>query len=224
MLYDVSVTRTSIATLTIRVQADDPDNARGMALELAGNTDFTGCVVEYDFDADEVSEVKNDNAPDCDADDETAGEVNLASEEKCCPDLGEGTCALCPTVFPGVSDAVIDAGWLPSYFISEDECEGPVCPNCAEQFIVWDPKDGEPLLNLKGEYVSQWDGGIEVKSICTVDPRTRKIAIEHAADVEGLETMEREYVVLDGKEYEAANEDYRYEYTPEQQSQMFFWE
>jgi hypothetical protein len=39
-----------------------------------------------------------------------------------------------------------------------------------------------------------------------------------------LETLEREYVVLNGKEYPAANEEYRYEYTPGQQSQMFFWE
>ena len=192
---------------------------------MAGDTDFTGCVVEYDFDANEVTEVKNGNAPiSAGADDETTGEVNLASEEKRCPDLGDGTCALCPTVFPGVSDAVIDAGWVPSYWIGEEEQEGPVCPNCARQFLANDPQYGESVLCVKGEYVSQWDGGIEVKSICTVDPRTRKIAIEHAADVEGLETMEREYVLLNGKEYPAANEEYRYEYTPEQQSQMFFWE
>ena len=65
MLYDVNVTRTSTATLTIRVEADGPDSARGAALELAGDQDFSGCVVEYDFDANEVTEVKDENPPNC---------------------------------------------------------------------------------------------------------------------------------------------------------------
>src|SRR5208283_3316088 len=65
MLYDVSVTRTSTATLTIRVEADDPESARGAALDLAGDQDFTGCVIEFDFDANEVTEVTDENAPDC---------------------------------------------------------------------------------------------------------------------------------------------------------------
>ena len=231
MFFDVSVTRTSTASLTIRVEADDPDAAREKALELAGDQDYTGCVIEYDSDADDVTEVGDENAPGradetlpegYDVADETAGEVNLASEEKRCPDLGDGTCALCPTVFPGVSDETIDAGWLPSYWIGEEEQEGPVCPNCAKQFLVHDPQYGESVLNLKGEYVSRWDGGVEVKSPCTVDPRTRKISIKatHAVNVE---TLDREYVVLNGKEYAAANEEERDQFTPEEQSQMFFW-
>jgi len=233
MLYEVNVTRTSAASLTIRVEADDPESARGVALELAPNRDFSGCVVEYDFDADCAVEVKDDNSPDCtddtlpegnDVADETAGEVNLASQEARCPDLGDGTCALCPAPFPGVCDETIDAGWLPSYFVDDDECSGPVCPNCAAQFIVIDPKDGESILNRKGEYVSVWDSGVEVRSICTVDPRTRKIEIEHTADVEGLETMEREYVVLNGKEYPAANEEERFQYSADEQAGMFFYE
>src|SRR5208283_4245488 len=95
MLYDVSVTRTSTATLTIRVEADDMENARGAALELAGDTDFTGCVVKYDFDANDAVEVKDENSQsDCadealpegnDIADEMAHEVNLASEEARCP-------------------------------------------------------------------------------------------------------------------------------------------
>jgi hypothetical protein len=233
MFYDVSVTRTSTATRTIRVEADDMESARGAALELAGDQDYSGCVVEYDFDANEVTEVKDENTPDC-ADetmpegygvaDETAGDVNLASEEARCPDLGDGVCSICrKTPFPGVSDEVIDAGWIPSYFEGEDEYEGPVCPNCVAQFIR-DSEDGEWELRLKGEYVSVWDGGVEVRSICTVDPRTRKIVIEHVSGVEGLETMEREFVALNGEEYKAVNEEYRNEYTPEERSQMFFWE
>jgi hypothetical protein len=234
MFYDVSVTRTSTATRTIRVEADDMESARRAALELAGDQDCSGCVVEYDFDANEVVEVKDENAqPDCsdetmpegyDVADETAGEVNLASEEARCPDLGDGTCALCPTVFPGVSDAVIDAGWLPSYFINDDECSGPVCPTCAEQFIVYEPEYGEATLSLKGEYVSVWNGGVEVRSICTVDPRTRKIEIEHTANVDGLEKLDREYVVLNSKEYPAANQEERFQYSADEQAGMFFHE
>lgn len=138
--------------------------------------------------------------------------------------MGEGTCALCPTVFPGVSDAVIDAGWVPSYWIGEEEQEGPVCPNCARQFLVTDPEYGESVLCVKGEYVGVWDGGVEVRSICTVDPRTRKIEIEHTSDVEDLETMEREYVVLNGNEYPAANEEERIQYSADEQAGMFFYE
>jgi len=213
MLYDVSVCRTSTATRNIRVDAASAEEAEAKALEIAGDTDFTGCVVEYDFDVAGSTPVDGDGK-----DDEP--EPDLASEEKRCPDLSDGTCALCPAAFPGVSDETIDAGWLPSYFIGDEEQSGPVCPNCAAQFIVW--KD-EGELNVNGEYVSVWDGGVEVKSPCTVDPRSRKIEIEYAADVGGLETMEREYVVLNGTEYEAANEEYRYEFTPEQQARMFFW-
>lgn len=153
MLYEVNITRTSTATLTIRVEADDPDSAREVALELAPNRDFSGCVVEYDFDADGAVEVKDDNAPDCadetlpegyDVADETVGKVNLAWEEAMRPDLGDGTCTLCPALFPGVCDETIDAGWLPSYFVDDDECSGPVCPNCAAQFIVIDPRMASP--------------------------------------------------------------------------------
>ena len=223
MFYEVSVSRISTATLTIRVQADSPESARGAALELAGDQDYSGCVVEYDFDANTVTEVKVENASDfaneirpeyCDAADETTGEV--------LPETGEGTCALCPTVFPGVSDETIDAGWVPSYWIGEEEQEGPVCPNCAKQFLVTDPQYGESILCIKGEYTSVWDGGHEITSACTVDPYTRKIVIETTHD-DKVDVLDREFVVLNGMQYPAANEEERGEFTPEEQSQMFFW-
>jgi hypothetical protein len=224
MLYDVSVTRTSTATLTIRVVADDPENARGKALELAGDTDFMGCVVEYDFDANDAVEVKDESPPDCA--DETLLDGHDVADKKAHEVLPrtDETCALCPTVFPGVSDEIIDAGWVPSYWIGEEEQEGPVCPNCARQFLVTDPQYGESVLCVKGEYVSQWDGGVEVRAACVVAPRTRRTEIESTADVEGLETLEREYVVLNGKEYPAANEEERFQYSADEQAGMFFYE
>jgi len=224
MLYDVSVTRTSTASLTIRVEAVSREEAQEKAVQQAHDEDYTGCLIEYDFDADSAVEVADDNAPDradetlpegSDVADESAGEV--------APEAGDGTCALCPTVFPGISDA-IDAGWLPSYFINDDECSGPVCPNCAKQFLRPDPKDGEMVLNLKGTYISQWDGGIEVESPCTVNPRTRKITIERTVDVSGFETCERECVEINGVQYEACQEEERGSFSPEEQSQMFFWD
>ena len=152
---------------------------------------------------------------------ETAGEVNLTSEEKRCPDLSDGVCSICcKTRFPGVSDETIDAGWFPSYFEGQDECDGPVCPNCVKQFTV--EKDCETTLAVTGEYVTVWDGGVEVRTKCVCDPRTRKISIEATQDA-NVNVLDREYVLLNGTEYGAANEDYRHEYTPEEQSRMFFW-
>jgi len=136
--------------------------------------------------------------------------------------LGDGTCALCPTPFPGVSDETIDAGWVPSYFIGEEEQSGPVCPRCAEQFIVYDPKDGEATLVVDGEYVSVWDGGVEVRTKCVCGTHTREIHIEASQDV-NVEVLDREYVLLNGKEYKACNEEEWATYTAEQQSRMFFW-
>ena len=275
MRWNVTVTRTAVASLDVEVEAETRDEAESKAAEQAHDTDFTGCTVDYEFgvggavpvDGEEsdlppgyryldVGEIVKDTDKRWETPDQNPGmdeagmeaqwvevpsicigetvdnpreyireepEVDLASEEKRCPDLGDGTCALCPTVFPGVSDEIIDAGWVPSYWIGEEEQEGPVCPNCSKQFLVTDPQYGESVLNLRGEYLSQWDGGVEVKAPCTVDPRTRKVVIDRAAGVEGLETMEREYVLLNGKEYEAANEEERHEFTPEEQSRMFFW-
>lgn len=216
MRWKVSVTRIATASRDIEVEAETREEAETKAEEQACNEDFTCCVNEYEFGVDGVTPL--------DGEDEDGGEPSpdLTSEENRCPDLGDKVCSVCcKTPFPGVSQEVIDAGWLPEYFEGEEECDGPVCPQCSEQFIR--EVEGEWALLIDGEYVSQWDGGVEVKSPCTVDPRTRKVVIEHASGVEGLETMEREYVVLNGTEYEAANEEERYEFTPEQQSRMFFW-
>ena len=50
MLYDVNVSRISTATKTVRVEADSRDEAEGKAVEQAHDEEFTGCVVEYDFE------------------------------------------------------------------------------------------------------------------------------------------------------------------------------
>ena len=50
MLYDVNVSRLSTATMTIRVEAGSPEEAEEKAVEQAHDTDFGGCVVDYDFE------------------------------------------------------------------------------------------------------------------------------------------------------------------------------
>ncbi len=136
---------------------------------------------------------------------------------------GDEKCAICNTsIMPDDLNAAIDAGWLPSYFIGDDEQSGPVCPRCDEQFLVRD-EGGESVLQVDGEYVSVWDGGTEVVSQCTVDPRTREVHIHHSEDRPELQTLDREYVRLNGKEYAACHEDAWADCTAEEQSQMFWW-
>ena len=135
-------------------------------------------------------------------------------------------CALCPAVMPDDLNQAIDLGWIPSYWDGEVSCDGPVCPDCLEKYLTLDHESGELVLKeLRGEYVSVWEAGDEYRSACTINIRTRTIEIEQTHDASEEDGMlMREYVVLDGKEYKAANADSRDEYTAKEQSQMFFWE
>jgi hypothetical protein len=58
MFYDVNVSRISTATLPLRIEADSPEEAAAKACEMAGDVDFGGCVVDYDFEASGVTEVQ----------------------------------------------------------------------------------------------------------------------------------------------------------------------
>ena len=59
MLHDVSVSRISTATKTIRVEADTKEEAEEKAVEQAHDTDFAGCVVDYDFEVGGVTEAED---------------------------------------------------------------------------------------------------------------------------------------------------------------------
>ena len=56
MWYDVDVARISTATLTIRVEADSRKDAKEKAVAKAHDTDFAGCVVDYDFEVNGIME------------------------------------------------------------------------------------------------------------------------------------------------------------------------
>ena len=61
MLYDVNVSRISTATQTIRVEAESAGQAEEKAVETAHDTDFTGCVVDYDFECNGATEVLDED-------------------------------------------------------------------------------------------------------------------------------------------------------------------
>ena len=40
-------------------------------------------------------------------------------------------------------DAVIDAGWIPSYWEGDTETANPVCPDCASVHLQYNPTHGD---------------------------------------------------------------------------------
>jgi hypothetical protein len=56
VFYDVNVSRITTATKTVRVEADNREAAEERAVAQAHDEDFTGCVVEYDFEVGGVLE------------------------------------------------------------------------------------------------------------------------------------------------------------------------
>ncbi len=54
---------------------------------------------------------------------------------------------------------------------------------------------------MKATYTSVWDGGIEVTTVCDYDPDTKTVTDIEDSGVEGVDTLEDEYVTLpDGSE------------------------
>ena len=54
-------------------------------------------------------------------------------------------CVFCGATIPTV-DQAIDAGWLPSYAVGDDEQPGPVCPSCAKAYLRFCPEEGDFAL------------------------------------------------------------------------------
>jgi len=72
-------------------------------------------------------------------------------------------------------------------------------------------------------YTSVWDGGVTIESPARANLETRTIEIESSDDVDGVETLEREFVTIDGKEYPATNESNRNDYSEGEQQVRFFY-
>ena len=52
-----------------------------------------------------------------------------------------------------------------------------------------------------GTFTSVWDGGYEVTTNCKINMETKEVFDIEIAYVDGLEILEKEYVVIDGEEY-----------------------
>jgi len=236
MKFTVTITRTSVASIDVEI--DDPTittskQAVRKALDEAGDQDFTSCAVEYQFGCDGVD--PNDGTWDSwdqgDEDDEDGESGDPADQfMQIAEDMVRGTgnpdaeekCAICnKAVLPDSLPEAIDAGWFPSYFEGQNEMSGPVCPRCIEQFLV-DDGSGDDVLAIDGEYVSVWDGGQEIRTKCRVSPVTRELISESSVEVK-VNVLDREYVVLNGKEYAARNQEEWGEYSAVEQSKMFWW-
>jgi len=56
---------------------------------------------------------------------------------------------------------------------------------------------------MEAIYVSVWDGGTEISTKCNFDPQTKNVTDVESADVDGLDSLDREYIILpDGTEIE----------------------
>ncbi len=52
------------------------------------------------------------------------------------------------------------------------------------------------------QYISVWDGGIEVNTKADFDPITKVVSnVELSEDVDGLDNLEKEYIVTPNGEY-----------------------
>ena len=69
-------------------------------------------------------------------------------------------CTICNTSAPPIN-AAIDAGWMPSYYDGDEECEGPICPCCVQAYMSTGD-DGElessPLMPVPVDYYNSATG------------------------------------------------------------------
>ncbi len=213
MLFDVPVNRISTARKTVRVEADNLEETRKRAMEAARDENFSGCIVEYEFEATgSPIEVADPGVP--------VHPMDVAPEKSSCEQ-----CVFCDKPMPEDFEQVADDGWHPDYWEGERHCDGPVCPECLERYCKLDESGEFVLKELKGEFVSRRRSGPEFRSACIANARTRMVKVLETRETnEGVGEPEEEYVVLDGTRYEAANIGEQCAYTVVQQKKMFFYE
>ena len=44
-------------------------------------------------------------------------------------------CRICDRPAPGDIEAMIEAGWIPSYYSGQNQMPGPVCPECCKDHL-----------------------------------------------------------------------------------------
>lgn len=71
-------------------------------------------------------------------------------------------------------------------------------------------------------FVSVWDDGIEIKTNCKVNTETHEIFDIEEAYADGLEIVNKEYVTIDGMDYNAVSAEYANLY-PEEIDDETYW-
>ena len=234
MFYDVSVTRTSTASLTIRVEADDPETARGKALELAGDQDFAGCVVEYDFDAENAVEVKDENAPGradetlpegCDQADEMARRGQPGFRGSKVPRLGRRHLCVVSHRLPRRQRRDYRRRLASVVLHQRRRVRGSGLSELRGAVHRLRPQGrrGDPERQGRVRQRVGWRrrGSVEVR---LRSPTPARSTLSTTARRRMSRDVDREYVVLNGKEYPAANEEERFQYSADEQAGMFFYE
>ena len=75
---------------------------------------------------------------------------------------------------------------------------------------------------VNATFTSVWDGGTMIESPSRANLVTRTIELE-LVDNDEVETLDREFVTIDGKEYSVMNESVRANYSENEQNSMFFY-
>ncbi len=60
-------------------------------------------------------------------------------------------CDICHREAPKNMDDVVQQGWIPDYYLGQEQVEGPVCPDCLDKHL-W--------LNEHGEWEAKVPPGI----------------------------------------------------------------
>ena len=214
MLFDVPVNRISTARKTVRVEADNLEEAEKKARWKPPGTKTSVAASSSTSSRQTGSpiEVADPGVP--------VHPMDVAPEKSSCEQ-----CVFCDKPMPEDFEQVADDGWHPDYWEGERHCDGPVCPECLERYCKLDESGEFVLKELKGEFVSRRRSGPEFRSACIANARTRMVKVLETRETnEGVGEPEEEYVVLDGTRYEAANIGERCAYTVVQQKKMFFYE
>jgi len=133
------------------------------------------------------------------------------------------TCVFCGQPMPGNMDKVVDEGWSPDFWDEDEHCDGPVCNDCTMKYLGMDQSGELVLKRLDGEFVSRWDSGVESKSPCKVNVRTRDVEVQEVRDTPTVGVLEEKYVLLEGKKYQAEPQEHRSAFSPKEQAGIFFW-
>lgn len=67
-------------------------------------------------------------------------------------------------------------------------------------------------MEKKATYTSVWDGGNMVTSDCEVNTETKEVFNIETVNISGLEILEREFVTIDGIEYDVSDDPVCTEY------------